>query len=153
MWSLPQGQLLPEYKFNVRAALCTEEHSTVEIQEDSEASLTHGSLGSTSSEAEPTCSPSADRDLNQEKPVHSHIDNWAPARHDPKPYTHPNVEYISSNGLQNTSSEDDDDDCCSNDFFPCPQSPFMEDMVPCTGRLTLDDLKINCNVFTDIINM
>ncbi|XP_023662334.1 interleukin-12 receptor subunit beta-2-like [Paramormyrops kingsleyae] len=158
---IAKGQLLPEYKFNASAVLSTEEHSTVEIQEDAEAAQTHETPGSTSSDVELICSPrsfsqspSADRDFNQDKLMHSHIDNSAPAQHDTKPYTHPNVEYISSNGLQNISGEDDEDDeNCLNDFFPCPQSPFMEDMVPCTGQLTLDDLKINCNVFTDIINM
>ncbi|XP_048844795.1 interleukin-12 receptor subunit beta-2-like isoform X2 [Brienomyrus brachyistius] len=157
---IAKGQLLPEYKFKVSAEHNTEEHSTVEIQEDLEAALTNGSPGSTASEAELirsphsfSQSPSADRYLNQDKLMHSHKDKSAPDQHDPKPYTHPNVEYISSNGLQNISSEDDEEEDCLNDFFPCPQTPFMEDVVACTGQLTLDDLKITCKDFTDLINM
>ncbi|XP_035268508.1 interleukin-12 receptor subunit beta-2 isoform X2 [Anguilla anguilla] len=57
------------------------------------------------------------------------------------------VDYISPQGLLADSSEVEAENDCLGDmnFFPCPQSPFLEPMFQCGGKLTLDAVKIDCS--------
>uniref|UniRef100_A0A0E9WCR6 Uncharacterized protein n=1 Tax=Anguilla anguilla TaxID=7936 RepID=A0A0E9WCR6_ANGAN len=50
-------------------------------------------------------------------------------------------------GLLADSSEVEAENDCLGDmnFFPCPQSPFLEPMFQCGGKLTLDAVKIDCS--------
>ncbi|KAJ8376218.1 hypothetical protein SKAU_G00067980 [Synaphobranchus kaupii] len=53
------------------------------------------------------------------------------------------VDYISSHGLLDDGSEVEADGDLN--FFPYPQSPFLNPMFPCGGKLTLDAVKIDCS--------
>ncbi|KAI1892133.1 hypothetical protein AGOR_G00150820 [Albula goreensis] len=55
------------------------------------------------------------------------------------------VDYISSHGMLGDGGDTAAEDECLEDFFPCPQSPFLDALFPCGGKLTLDAVKIDCS--------